>query len=85
MKLIGSATETEGIASDMDGNNGIYTVPALTGLGRHTGRRMRAVQSMASRATLGQMISSAQLWSLSLIRPTTFFPRLPMTTSLSLV
>ena len=33
MKLIGSATETEGIASDMDGNNGIYIVPALTGLG----------------------------------------------------
>ena len=33
MKLISSAAETEGIASDMDGNNGIYIVPALTGLG----------------------------------------------------
>ena len=33
MKLIGSAAETEGIASDMDGNNGVYIVPALTGLG----------------------------------------------------
>ena len=33
MKLIGSAAETEGIASAMDGNNGVYMVPALTGLG----------------------------------------------------
>ena len=81
MKLISSAAETEGIASDMDGNNGIYIVPALTGLGRHTGRRMREVRSMVSRATLDQMISSAQLWSRSLTRPTTFFPRLPMTES----
>ena len=33
MKLVGSAAETEGIASAMDGNNGVYMVPALTGLG----------------------------------------------------
>ena len=33
MKLIGSAAETEGIAATMDGNNGVYMVPALTGLG----------------------------------------------------
>ena len=33
MKLISSAAETEGIASAMDGNNGVYMVPALTGLG----------------------------------------------------
>ena len=33
MKLIGAASETEGIASAMDGNNGVYMVPALTGLG----------------------------------------------------
>ena len=33
MKLIGSAGETESIASAMDGNNGVYMVPALTGLG----------------------------------------------------
>ena len=33
LKLIGSAAETEGIASAMNGNNGIYMVPALTGLG----------------------------------------------------
>ena len=33
MKLIGSAAETEGIAAAMDGNNGVYMVPALTGLG----------------------------------------------------
>ena len=33
MKLIGSAAETEGIAAAMGGNNGIYMVPALTGLG----------------------------------------------------
>ena len=33
MKIIGSAAETEGIAATMDGNNGVYMVPALTGLG----------------------------------------------------
>ena len=33
MKLIGSAAETEGIASAMSSNNGVYVVPALTGLG----------------------------------------------------
>jgi glycerol kinase len=33
MKIINSASETEGIASAMDGNNGVYMVPALTGLG----------------------------------------------------
>ena len=33
MKLVGSAAETEGIAAAMDGNNGVYMVPALTGLG----------------------------------------------------
>ena len=33
MKLITSAGESEGIASAMDGNNGVYMVPALTGLG----------------------------------------------------
>jgi len=33
MKLIGAASETEAIASAMDGNNGVYMVPALTGLG----------------------------------------------------
>ena len=33
MKLINSAGETESIASAMDENNGIYMVPALTGLG----------------------------------------------------
>ena len=33
MGLIGSAGETEGIAAAMAGNNGVYMVPALTGLG----------------------------------------------------
>ena len=33
MKLINSASETEAIASAMAGNNGVYMVPALTGLG----------------------------------------------------
>ncbi|MEC7191570.1 MAG: glycerol kinase, partial [Pseudomonadota bacterium] len=33
IKLIGAACETESIASAMDGNNGVYMVPALTGLG----------------------------------------------------
>ena len=33
MKIINSASETEDIASAMDGNNGVYMVPALTGLG----------------------------------------------------
>ena len=33
MKIINSASETEAIASAMDGNNGVYMVPALTGLG----------------------------------------------------
>ena len=33
MKLITSAGESEGIASAMDGNNGVYMVPALTGIG----------------------------------------------------
>ena len=33
MKLIGSAGETEAIAAAQAGNNGVYMVPALTGLG----------------------------------------------------
>ena len=33
MQIIDSAPETEGIASAMPGNNGVYMVPALTGLG----------------------------------------------------
>ena len=33
MKLIGSAGETETIAAAQTGNNGVYMVPALTGLG----------------------------------------------------
>ena len=33
MKLIASAGETEGIAAAQGGNNGVYMVPALTGLG----------------------------------------------------
>ena len=33
MKLIGSAGETEAIAAAQAGNNGVYIVPALTGLG----------------------------------------------------
>ena len=33
MKLIGSAAETETIATAQTGNNGVYLVPALTGLG----------------------------------------------------
>ena len=33
MKLIASAGETEGIAAAQAGNNGVYMVPALTGLG----------------------------------------------------
>ena len=33
MKLIASACETEGIAAAQGGNNGVYMVPALTGLG----------------------------------------------------
>ena len=33
MKLIGSAGETEAIAAAHTGNNGVYMVPALTGLG----------------------------------------------------
>ncbi len=33
MKLIGSAAETEAIAAAQCGNNGVYMVPALTGLG----------------------------------------------------
>ena len=33
MKIIGSAAESETIASAMEGNNGVYIVPALTGLG----------------------------------------------------
>lgn len=33
LKIIGSADETEAIAAAQDGNNGVYMVPALTGLG----------------------------------------------------
>ncbi len=33
MKMINSASESEDIASAMNGNNGVYMVPALTGLG----------------------------------------------------
>ena len=33
LQIIDSAPETEGMASAMPGNNGIYMVPALTGLG----------------------------------------------------
>ena len=33
IKIINSASETEDVASAMDGNNGVYMVPALTGLG----------------------------------------------------
>jgi glycerol kinase len=33
MKLIGSASETEAFAAAQAGNNGVYMVPALTGLG----------------------------------------------------
>ena len=33
MKLIASASETEAIAAAQGGNNGVYMVPALTGLG----------------------------------------------------
>jgi glycerol kinase len=33
MKIINSASESEDIASAMSGNNGVYMVPALTGLG----------------------------------------------------
>ncbi len=33
LQIIDSALETEGMASGMSGNNGVYMVPALTGLG----------------------------------------------------
>ena len=33
LRIIDSAPETEGMASGMSGNNGVYMVPALTGLG----------------------------------------------------
>ena len=81
MKLISSAAETEGIASDMDGNNGIYIVPALTGLGApHWAPHARGAVYGITRDTGPDDFVRAALESVA-YQTNDLFPRLPMTES----
>ena len=81
MKLISSAAETEGIASDMDGNNGIYIVPALTGLGApHWAPHARGAVYGITRDTGPDDFVRAALESVA-YQTNDLFPRLPMTVS----
>ena len=48
LKLIDSASAIEQLALSVDDSEGVYFVPALTVLVRHTGIRMRVVSFAAS-------------------------------------
>ena len=79
LQIIDSAQETEGMASAMAGNNGVYMVPALTGLGAPHWSPMREGPSMASPATLARPILPALRWNRLPIRQMTCLPPLPVT------
>ncbi len=47
MKLISDAFDSEYFATKVKDTNGVYVVPAFTGLGARTGTRMPAARSSA--------------------------------------
>ena len=80
LQIIGSANETETIAARQSGNNGVYMVPALTGLARRIGPNARGAIYGITRDTGPSDFVRAALnrWP---IRPTTFSPRSLVTAS----
>jgi glycerol kinase len=66
LQLIGSAGETEGLATSVDGNNGVYLVPAFVGLGApYWDNQARAIISGMSRSAKKAHIARAALESIA--------------------
>ena len=69
--VIEQAADTEALAASLDGNDGVYFVPALTGSARPTGTRMREAPSSGSPAAPRGRTSHGRRWRPSAIRPST--------------
>lgn len=66
LELIGSAGETEALATSVEGNNGVYLVPAFVGLGApYWDNRARAILSGMSRSANKAHVTRAALESIA--------------------
>ena len=66
LQLIGSAGETEELATSVDGNDGVYLVPAFVGLGApYWDNQARATISGMSRSANKAHIARAALESIA--------------------